>query len=523
VILIIAALIQSTFYYSPENLFAVACSLIGWFLTDYYIFTAYILYRFTFSTIIILGFSLTQFCLPLIFTLAEGKPITFNLDLPNEVFTHSLLAVIVIIIAHGIYRSTQRSNNLLRDQMQTMFKKAHMFTPPSDAQLWIIGFIGLIGMIGTFLTSTKFGVTDAERGFAPKVFQALIPFSYAPYFLYLKELFGKKTHITKRSLLLLAGFTVLIFIVGIGGNQRSLIVKGLVSMGLAYGLGLLLGKFSVRFFTPKNIILAGLGLWLLIGPVSDLGTAMVVVRSERTDLTRKELIAKTLAAYKDKKLLSDYKKDALASAVYDEYYFDDIFLARFCNLKFNDEGLIQYHMVGPQDHQMKKISIDKIWASFPQPMLSALNVKLDKEYLISASFGDFLYDQAGGQNALGGFRTGQFASTGMAAFGWWYLAILGVGMIPIFFLLDLLVVFRLTNVSGQSFDNSLSLAGLTAITSFFQFLSLGSTSESVVNIPIFLLRGLPQMLLLYWLVFYISKKLTTGFNSRPLPKTVSKR
>ncbi len=522
-VLLIAACIQSTFYYSKENLFAVGCSLIGWFLTDHYVLRNYVLYRFTFSSIIIIGFSLTQFCMPLIFTLVEGKPITFNLNLSDEVFTHSLFALLVILTAHGLYRVLQRGNTPLRDQMQTLYAKANLFTPPTDSQLWIIGFIGFLGMIGTYVTSTKFGVTDAERGFAPKVFQALIPFSYAPYFIYLKELFGKKTVITKKSLLLLAGFTVLIFIVGVGGNQRALFVRGLVSMGLAYGLGLLLSKFSVRIFSPRNLILACLGLWVLTGPVADLGTAMVVVRSERTDLTRKELINKTLTAYKDKKLLSDYKKDAVASALYDEYYFDDIFLARFCNLKFNDEGLKQYHMVGSRDPEMHKISMDKIWATLPQPMLTALKIKIDKEYLISASFGDFLYDRAGGPNALGGFRTGQFASTGMAAFGWSYLLFLGIGMLPIFFLLDLFVVFQLKPKNGLNFDNSLSFVGLISITSFFMFLSLSSTSESVVNIPIFILRGLPQLILLYCILFYITKKLSGIFNTRQLNSRVSRR
>jgi heme/copper-type cytochrome/quinol oxidase subunit 4 len=304
---------------------------------------------------------------------------------------------------------------------------------------------------------------------------------------------------------------VLILLVGIGGNSRGLFMTGITALFIAYFIGLLLGKFNHRIINFKSASFVLIGLWILTGPLADVGTAMLVVRDQRTDLTSKELISRTIDAYQNKSALEAYRLTAKEDVVvqdWDEHYFNNIFLARFCNLKFNDEGLKQSKKIGGVDKEMQDYSIERFLAIMPSPLLSLLNIKIDKETVISASFGDFLFSRAGGENALGGFRTGQFASTGMTAFGWWYLLLLGVGMIPVFFLVDLFVMQK--QVAGHSgYRTYLSLGGLIPITHFFMFLSMSSTSESVVNIYSYLFRGWIELIILYGLVYFISRKLSS--------------
>jgi hypothetical protein len=507
IVIIIAASLQCIFFFSLENLFAISCTLVAWKLMDVFIFRPYILARFSLSAVVLLGFSITQYCLPLIFTLVEGKPLVYNLDLPYEVFTHSFLALITLLIAHLIYRNLQKGRNIFRFKIQSILGKTSFFVPPSNMQIWIMGFIGSAGMILTYFTGNRYNVTDEERGGLAKILQALIPFAYAPYFILLRKLYDPKSKKVKQPVFRIIIYSILILIVGIGGNSRASFMTGITAAGIAYFLGLLLGKFNYRIFTIKNTILLALGFWIITGPLSDLGTAMLMVRGQRTDISSTELISKTLNAYTDKKALRIYKQTAVENiSDWNENYFDNIFLARFCNLKFNDGGLKQYEKIGHIDPKMQKYSIDKFWAALPLPLLSFFNVSIDKKTVISASFGDYLFSRAGGANALGGFRTGQFASTGMAAFGWCYLLLLGVGIIPLFFLLDLFVIFK-KNYQQKKYITYVSLAGLIPITSFFMFLSLSSTSESVVNIYTYLLRGWIQLVFLYWLVYYVSRKI----------------
>ena len=160
---------------------------------------------------------------------------------------------------------------------------------------------------------------------------------------------------------------------------------------------------------------------------------------------------------------------------------------------------------------MQEFSINALWESLPQPVLSILKIKIDKDFINSISFGDYLYYRAGGLETPGGYRTGQFASTGMLSFGWWYLPLLGIGIIPLFFLLDLFVI-AFFDLKQQKYYTHLSLAGLISITSYFMFLSLSNYSESVVNIYTYIIRGWIQMAFLYWIVYLISRKIASAIN-----------
>ena len=138
--------------------------------------------------------------------------------------------------------------------------------------------------------------------------------------------------------------------------------------------------------------------------------------------------------------------------------------------------------------------------------MRALNIEADKEFIYSLSFGDYIYLLAGGSGFPNGYRTGHFAGTGMAAFGWWYLLILGVLIIPIFLLFDKFYK-RDRGKKNEPFALQFSLCGLLAITSVWQFLP----TESVTMLAIFLLRGWLQLVVLYFGLFQLTRLLTRKF------------
>lgn len=507
IVLICSTSVQIGLFFTPENIFCSAIALFAWLLTDYFILQPGILKSYALSTTVILGFSLTQFCLPSIFTLIEAKPLIYNLDNPYEVFAHSIIAMLVLIISHGFYRYLDENHQTVRHSSQRFFAKLDFYTSPPELQVWIMGFFGISSMAIIYFTTNTYAESIGEQNGGSKILNGLFPFAYSPLFLLLRSLYSTSQARSRYLISKIVTYAILIIIIGIAANTRGLIMNAIASLGISYFLALMLGKLDFSKLWGTRLVVFLALFWMLTGPLADLGTAMLAVRGDRSQIAGVDLIKKTLDAYSNKDLLAFYKKTAGKSSDWNEHYFDNIFLARFCNIKFNDEGLNQYKKIGKVDSKFQEYSIDKIWTSFPQPVLNLLDVNVNKTEIISSSFGDRLFARAGGSNALGGFRSGQFASTGMAAFGWWYLAVLSFGILPVFFLLDLFVL-QIKNIKTGITTTRISLAGLIPITSFFMFLSLASTAESVINVVAYILRGWPQLVLLYWTVFHLSRVIT---------------
>ena len=507
IILLFSAFLQLLLFWSTINVIAVLCVVFAWAIVTNALLRPAVLKNFPFSSFIIIGFTCTQFYFPLLFTLLEGKPIIFNLDFPTDVFIHSLMALSVLVGAHFLYRQLYRYQSN-QGVVQSLMIRGRFFTPPSDLQMWLMGLLGLAAMYYVYFYSPSVG--REVTGAGDKFIQGVIPFTYAPYFIPFGKLYGRPPQDTRRVIPLLLGFTALLLVVSLGRNSRGAFMVGFASVGFAFGLGLLLGTFKNQLFSFRNVLIVVGTVWLLTGPVADLGTAMVMVRGLRGDIDRSVLIDRTLEAFNDKQAIAAFHAARRnKNTNWDEHYMDNIFLARFSNLKYNDASLADAAKIGEQDAAMFHFSLDRFWSSLPDPMLQWLVLDVDKEEVNAASFGDYLYYRTGaGSTVLGGFRTGHFSGTGMAAFGWWYLLILSILMIPAFYLNDLFFI-RLRPSDGISETTSpdglrFSLGGLIGLTFIFLFLP----QESVVMVGAFLLRGWIQKIVLYWLIFHLTYRLS---------------
>ncbi|HKG05823.1 MAG TPA: hypothetical protein VKB19_05160 [Pedobacter sp.] len=492
---------QLIFFWSAANLAAIAYVVLTWGIFCLYFLNAAMLKGYPFSSFIILGYTATQFYFPLLFITLEAKPLVFNLNRPHEVFFHSFMAFLVLLAAHWLYRFLPKQSSR---GSGSYLKLAGYFKAPGVMQLWMMGMLGMSANMYVFLFSTTIG-TSVTGGALDKAIQAFLPFSYAPYFIPFAALYGADRPLAKKTVSLLITFTIALFIISIIRNSRGAFMVGFTSIGFSYLLGLLLGMFPVPKIALKPVLIAIAGFWFITGPLSDLGTAMVIVRGERNDISKSELIALTLEAYKDKRAIALRRlEDKAFESDWDERYLDNLFTARFSNIKFNDASLEQAAIIGNNNPAMRKFSIDYIWGALPGPLLKLVKPDVDKEMLYATSFGDYIYSLAGGgAAALGGFRSGHFAGSGMAAFGWSYLAILALAIIPVFLLLDKLsYTTKLVSADGKyyKYKLSLSMCGLIGLTSIFQFLPC----ESVVNPLTFLVRGFVQMVLLYLVIFQVT-------------------
>lgn len=517
-VLLVCSILQVGLFWSPVNAMAVGCVGLAWILMTKMFLRPDILSTFPLSSFLIIGFTTTQFYFPLVFTLLEGKPIIFNMVLPVEVFLHSTAGLFVLVLAHLIYRIFSKYT---RNRKQSLLVKAGFFQPPTDRQLWIMGVMGLLAMFYVHFYSPSVG--QEASGVGGKFISGLISFSYAPFFIPFGRLYGNKTVNLKRVIPMLVIFTVLLFIVSLGRNSRGAFMLGFTSVGFAFGLGLLLGLLKPRLFTMRNVIIAAVGFWFFTGPLVDLATAMVIVRGQRNDIDRTELIALTLEAYNNKEAIRLYKIAGITQErEWDEQYMDNLFLARFSNIKYNDASLKEASKLNDTDPDMFNFTMDRLWSTLPQPALNLLGLEVDKATVTSYSFGDFLHYKAGaGTGALGGYRTGHFAGTGMAAFGLWYLFILGLGIIPVYFIFDKLVYKKpVGRFSGASPSAPLfSFCALLSLTSIFMFLP----AESVMEPFEFLLRGCLQMLLLYFIMFHLTRHIALLLPGLVMHRTVRHR
>jgi hypothetical protein len=510
IVLVLCIFYQLFFFFEITNIIAMMAVVFAWIIATRIWLRANMLETHLLSSFMLIGFTSTQFYLPLLFTTTENKPLIHNLELPEEVFLHASLCLLVLVAAHAMYRFLVRATP---DRSISILGRMGFFDPPTHLQVWFMGFLGMAASFYVFFANPDIG-REATGDPAGKMLQALTPFMYAPFFIPLSKLYGNKANPHRGYLLMIAFYALLLFGISMAQNQRGTFMMGLVTPAFAYTLGLLLGVFKTRILSVRNVVVAGLLVWVLTGPFTDLGTAMLLVRDQRKDIPPSELITLTLEALDDEEAIANKRKDDVSEPVdfdWDERYLDNLFTARFANIKFNDSNLVTYSKVGKYDPDMQEFSIDQLLAALPEPVLKMFKLDVDKETLHALSFGDYLYVLSGGYGTPTGWRVGHMAGTGMATFGWWYLLFLGVVMLPIFYLIDKFFrpVKSLESEEAVAPEDKFkfSLCAVLALTGIFQFLLF----ETVVQGVMYLMRGWIQMVILYFLMFHISRILSSAF------------
>ncbi|QNI66418.1 hypothetical protein [Synechococcus sp. BMK-MC-1] len=485
---------------SGENVISAFLAASGSFLVFFDAVRSQRFYCYPLSTIVVIGFGITLQLGPLLFTALEGHPIIYNLSVPVATFGHSVLSSLICLLAHAIYR---RSKWLLyvRKRAQGIFHQLQVFRPLSTNEVLIMGLLGLFSLgfrqwlpaiAGASIVLTKF-----IQGFQ---FFSIIPIAFFLKYLWSQEPVTSSISFRK-SLLILLVFMALIVLVGLGRNSRSAFVVPLACLFLGLGLEWIYGLIKLRL---ASVLAIGLAFVLILPIVTDLATAMILVRDQRRNISAAELLTYTLDSFQNKDALAEKRFiDRSTGADWDETYISNIFLARFANAKYPDNSLENAaRLSSAARDEMASYQGLMLLSTLPTPLLSLVGVSASEKLEINSySVGDKLYHLASGSPyALGGFRVGHFSGTGMAGYGFAYLGLLLVAMVLIFPLVD---SHALTTVHGSVLSPQISVV---AITQLFAWLTISNTG-SVVLLLAFILRGFIQPVLLFalvhWLLFRI--------------------
>ena len=494
-ILLMTAVFQFAIFFEIQNIFGVLIIIFSWLLYTNTLFNFNTFYKFPISSFLIFGFVISQYITPLLLSTLEFKNLNFNLRVPFDVFTHSLLSLIFLILSHLSYSKFRKFE--VNTRLSIALKKNHLFKEPRNYQLWVMGYIGLSSLffINFYLPSQG---SQAE-GLIQKFIQGLKFFTYAPYFIIINN-FLNNTKSSKFTIYHYCFFTILLLMISVGANGRGALVYGFAGLGFTLILLAILDIFKFELVSFKTIGLGLIIIYLFVGPLSDLATAMVIVRSQRDDITRLELLKKTFEVYNNKDLINSTNKLELIGENYDSFewderYLENRFASRFSNLKFNDNSLYLSNKISPYNSILRQLEFDKIVTVFPLPFLQLFEIDIDKNEVENKSRGDMIFYLSGAPStALGGERVGHFSGIGMASFGWFYLPILYLLFIPLFYLLD---SFSIKAKNGIIYISFLILINM-------KFVFMYMPSESIISNINYFIRGWAESILLYLILFKIT-------------------
>jgi hypothetical protein len=302
----------------------------------------------------------------------------------------------------------------------------------------------------------------------------------------------------KKNYAFLALYMGLIALLGIAANARGLMLSGAMTIAL---FALLSAMRSTQKITASRVAKVGVTA-ILMGalsiPVTDLVTAMVIARKVRGNVSTAKMVEETFYYFQQPQLLNakrEQDKYISIQSKYDETYFASPLMGRLIETKFHDNALYFSSRISLQDQEkMLDITGDFFWATLPDPALKAMAIDVDKKDL-NFSMGDYI-SHLGGGGELGGRKTGSGFAQGISIFGYFF-PLVYLLVCPILFLAHDLLAYRSPN--GRVVVSALGMLGVWKL---FQY---GISAESLHYIFMAVVRGVPQSIILYLLIFHVAR------------------
>ena len=369
---------------------------------------------------------------------------------------------------------------------------------PSDIELWILGAIGIIAVLLSATGSEVYGANGIKSGdVGSKFLQSFIGFAAAPYIILFKNgLISNKTGRASLSTWLLAGYFVATLAIAVARNARNAFAE--VILIIAVCVMAMLLKGGIRINSRTLAIAGALAIIALpcAGLIGNLSSAMTIVRGERASLSTGALMAKTVDTMMSPDLIKNVKEhDNIITSEYNEIYFKNEFFTRFAVTKYTDinwTAVGGFPEVSPALHDLAMAGLaEHFLGLLPTPVLNALHINVDKDSSqFMSSSGDLYLNYASMKN-LGGFITGSVIADSWVLFGWLAPFLIMAIVITYFVFMDSFLIF---DSKGNVFVLAVSvmLAG-----KIFQGFLL---PEAVYVYRGFFLRGLPQLVLFYFLI-----------------------
>ena len=475
---------------SLANLTCLIIAVISSSATIHYVFNVRRFRRTPLSSLMLIGFNVSAFSASLIIQTANGTSLIFNLTAALPTFLALAMTHVVAILTHWLYLHSKFLLGLRFRLARGLFRPLKLLNAPSDLQLWLFGLVGCVATVSAahnYSSAAEFGnVSD-------RFLLGYVPFTVAPFLIPLRSsLLGGETRLKGTSLSLLI-YAPLLIAVAMANNARATFSSGFLTLILCIAIAVLSGNLRLTqkvAFKGCLFVLLGLPLFSVL---SDLATAMVIARDERSNVSSTELISITLANYQDKNLIEDrrHRDAAISGGDYNENYVSNPILARFVYTKFADVNMTNaLSLSNAQAAEIRKSTWTRILAMLPTPILNYLKIAVDKTE-IEYSSGD-VYSYIARGLELGSYTTGSEVPDGLTIFGYiLFWPVLAVLLLTQFIVYDGMSAF---DEVGNLRVSALALLNIVPI------FTIGVMQESVSNQVGVIVRGIPQLIFLYLVI-----------------------
>lgn len=453
-------------------------------------------------TLVVLGFNVATLSGALVAQTFSLRSLIFNLQVPFVTFAGCALFQTSLILALLWFANSRLPRGIARQIATKLVTPMGVFRQPATTHLWLMGALGA-GIMAWSSTVAYTGTVE-YGDVGAKFLMGLMYLAYAPFLIpVLQAAFPQSNSGRSANVALLLCYLVLLVAIGIARNSRGAFALGIANLGMALFILVLLGQQAIGRRLRRALIAGTITALLFMPMLSDLATAMVVVRGERGSISSTELMKRTLETFQDKAELEHYRR--LTSLVdangYNEIYLGNPFLARFVQTKFFDNTLASEAIrSGGEAAYFWGVTIDKTLAFLPTPALRLLGVNVDKSNL-AFSMGDAIAARISGQG-LGGYATGSPLGHGLSLMG----GLIYLAAIPLF-LMAFIGLQSLTSVSSGAII--ISPVMLLQLMSIFRL----AAGDSLLDVIGLLMRGLIQSTVLYALAFLLVRLFTNAFLS----------
>jgi hypothetical protein len=482
----LSAVVQIPLSENITNFFVVVLLWGGSFGTFCYVLRPRLIYLAPVSVLPLLGFNLAALAGPLMIQSAYLTPVTYNLQLPLETFSTLLLAQATLVAAHMAYLRAAPVQ-AVRFATQRLLQRVGAFDQVSFGQLLALGVVGLAA---TWISSVSFEGNIEFGDVTGRLLLQLRFLAIAPALGILGVMYtGRVQDIHRHRIPIVAVYFAALLLVAFAGNSRAYFAVVCATVVLEFLLAAVLGYVVLnrkRLLLFAAITVCALPVFNLF---SDVATAMVMVRGERTSTFGLDLIARTIAVASDHEAVQQYRDTQRRIQQYETYsenYISNPFLARLVLPRYHDNILVAAEHIRDADRDRLVSSMgEKVVALLPTFVLQEFGIDIEKEDL-SYSSADLFYNLYSG-GTLGGFRLGSAMAEAYVLFGIYFVPLLFAFAVVIFISMDAFSI-RL--------DRSRIVFSIIVLSTLWMVFTGVFSLDSVAAVIGYLLRTLPQNVLI---------------------------
>ncbi len=497
ILLILSSIVELVFFPTAVHVCICVVNYLMWVIFSAVISKGSNYLYYPLSTFMITGFILCFIVLPIPATLLEFKPVSYNLHNPIICFFYIYLCLIALILAHFIYKKISRKNII-----SYYLRKTSFFSPLSKKE-FLIFTLGAISY--TAISILVYGRWEDDNNMESKplilsVLSSMGLFVNLPVLLLFPTFYlvNWKPEAKSRYLLCIL-YGLILFVIGVASNVRTMSVNYLCLIGILFFFGFLTNTIKVTL-KKKYVVSLLVLLWFFTGPFMDISMAMVAVRGQKMNLSGIELLEKTFEVYSNEKEMKDLRKAKTMLVAgtndWDENYLNNDMLARFCSVKIIDESIYYAGKLGYNNPQMRDDYLHQLVSIWPTK-ISGLSNK-ERDIYRSYSETDYMYALATKSSlGLGSFKIGSLPGLGLSIFGYWYLLIVILMFIPIYYYFDSTIYRN---------NNKLVISPWAALSLFLVFYYT-SCGHNYVTETRFLFREFFESIITYLLLRFFIRKL----------------